>query len=158
MFSGALLTGGCGYQHQALYPDSVRTVAVPIFDNRSFYRDVEREVTEAVIKEIELRTPYKVVAVDRADSELTGTITQVEQSRLSRGRDGGLVQEGELRIRSNFAWQDRRTGQTLRQRRGLVTIGRYVPARPVSEPYQTAQYQAAQQLAYEIVSVMGAEW
>lgn len=152
------MAAGCGYQHQAIYPDHVHTVAVPIFDNRTFYRDVERDVTEAVIKEIELRTPYKVVAADRADTELTGTITSVEQSRLSRGHDGGLVQEAELRIGSNFTWQDRRTGQTLRQRRGLVTVGRFIPARPASEPYQTAQIQAAQRLAHEIVSVMGAQW
>ena len=38
----------------------VKTVAV-FFKTNSFRRDVEKQLTEAVIKEITLRTPYKVV-------------------------------------------------------------------------------------------------
>ena len=150
--------GGCGYSHEPLYPQDVRTVAVPIFDNRSFYRHVEEDVAEALIKEIELRTPYKVVASGEADTQIHATITQVDQSRMSRSRDGGLPQELELIIRASFQWQDRRSGKTLRQRSGMVATGRYVPAYPPAEPYQVAQHDAAERLAQQIVAVMGADW
>lgn len=148
----------CGYGHQQLYPDDVGTVHVPIFENRSFYQGVERELTEALINEIELRTPYKVVSRQQADTVLDGTITSVDQGRLSRGRKGGLPQELETRIRVNFEWRNVRTERTLRERRGFTAVGRYIPARPVGEPYQIAQHEAVQRLARDIVAVMAAPW
>jgi len=151
-------TGGCGYSHEPLYPQDVRTVAVPILDNRSFYRRVEGDVTEALVKEIELRTPYKVVPSGEADTQIHATITRVGQGRMSRSRDGGLPQEMELIIRASFQWQDLRSGKTLRQRSGMMATGRYVPTQPATEPYQVAQHAAAQRLAQKIVAVMGANW
>jgi Lipopolysaccharide-assembly len=53
----------------------VKTVAV-FFKTNSFRRDVEKQLTEAVIKEITMRTPFKVVGDHtKADSLLSGTIT-----------------------------------------------------------------------------------
>jgi Lipopolysaccharide-assembly len=52
----------------------IKTVAV-FFKTNSFRRDIEKQLTEAVIKEINLRTPFKVVADHtKADSLLSGTI------------------------------------------------------------------------------------
>ena len=157
MWAGLMLVG-CGYSHPSLFPDDVRTVAVPIFDNRSFYQGIERDITEAVIKEIELRTPYKVVDRSRADTLIKATITRVDQVRLNRRHTGGLPQEQELRVRLDFAWQDLRTGRTLRERSGFEAVGRYIPAQPVAEPYQVGQHQASQRLAQQIVTVIGAQW
>jgi hypothetical protein len=53
----------------------VKTVAV-FFKSNSFRRDIEKQLTEAVLKEITMRTPFKVVADHtQADSLLSGTIT-----------------------------------------------------------------------------------
>lgn len=153
-----LVAAGCGYTHQPLFSDEVHSVAVPLFENRSFYRGLEREVTEALIKEIELRTPYKVAPAERADTVLRGTITAVDQSRMSRRRDGGLPLEEELQIRVNVEWQDLRSGRTLRERRGLTAVGRYVPAREIGETHEIAQYAASQRLARQIVGAMGEAW
>ena len=88
---------GCGYAHRPTFPQGIRTVAVPIFDNRSFYRGAERDVTEALIKQIELETPYKVVAPTGADTELSGSIVAINSGVLSRDTEGGVPQEEELR-------------------------------------------------------------
>jgi hypothetical protein len=90
---GAVGLGGCdqttqngllGYHAEELFPEQYQTVAVDIFDNRTFFQGVEFDLTEALVKEIELRTPYKVVANDRADTVITGTIHTVRQLSLSR--------------------------------------------------------------------------
>ncbi len=154
-----LFVAACGYTSKPLYPENVRTVAVPIFENRTFYQGVEFDVTEAVIKELELRADaYKVTPAERADTVLTGTITGVDQSRLSRRHDGGMPQEMEMRIRVNFAWKDARTGQVLCERRGFEAAATYIPAREVGEPYMVGQHGAAQNLATAIVSAMRSEW
>ncbi|MCU0958471.1 MAG: LPS assembly lipoprotein LptE [Pirellulaceae bacterium] len=69
--------GGCaGYQlgTRTLYRTEIKTVHVPVFQSESLRPDVGEWLTEAVIKEIELRTPYKVVSDPLADSVLTGRL------------------------------------------------------------------------------------
>ncbi len=154
----ALVTSGCGYTQQALYPDDVHTVAVPIFQNRSFYQGLEFDVTEALTKELELRTPYKVVSQDRADTVIEGTILRVSQSRLSRDPDTGLIQEYELTVVVNVEWKNLRTGKTLCRRDGLSAVGRAAPAASGGEPLEHAQHGAAEKLANAILAAMRGQW
>ena len=66
-----LLLGGCaGYQigNYSLYPDHIRTVHVPVFESVSFRRNLGERLTEAVCKEIDRITPYKVFG--RASAEV----------------------------------------------------------------------------------------
>lgn len=148
----------CGYRHEALYPVDVRTLAVPIFENRSFYRGIEFDLTEALIKQIELQTPYKVVAESGADTILAGSIVRVDQDVLSRSEEGGVPQELELRLVVNFEWSDARSGKILRSRQGLVAVGRYIPVRQVGQPLELAQHEAAQAMAASILAAMRSDW
>ncbi len=151
------LLAGCGYTTRTTFPEQYATVAVPIFENRSFLRGVERDVTEALIKEIEHTTPYKVVPRDRAQTLLEGTITDVEQERVHRSRLGGVPLQQEVRITVSFTWIDERTGDVIRGRRGFESYGQYLPPRPVGEFMQEGIHEAAQRLAQDIVAVMRAE-
>lgn len=87
----------------------IKTVRVPIFRNTTFFRDVEYELTQAVIKRIEDTTPYKVVQ-GNADAQLLGTIKAGAshvgiQNELNeaRSRDFTLIVE--------VSFVDCRTGQ-----------------------------------------------
>ena len=153
-----LFLAGCGYSQKEIFPEQYQTVAVPIFENRTFYRHVENDLTEALIKQIEDRTPYKVVAPGAADTILQGTITGVEQRQLARRPDGGVPEELEVAVTVNFEWKDLASGETLVSRRGFEAIGRYVPARPVGEQYATAQHTAVKRMAEDMVSTLAAEW
>src|SRR5690606_23700927 len=82
-----------GYSTQSVYPEGLSSVAVPIFTNRTYVRDLEFELTDALIKEIEARTPYKVTPESRADSILLGHIQHVELDHLSKSRLTGLSEE-----------------------------------------------------------------
>src|SRR5205085_11499717 len=68
-----LFPGCAGYQigNRALYRPDIRTVHVPVIQSDSYRRYLGERLTEAVVKEIELRTPYKVVDAGSADSVLT---------------------------------------------------------------------------------------
>jgi len=154
----ALMAGGCGYSTQTIYPTEVKTVTVRPIANRTFYRGVEFELREALIKEIEYRTPYKVVSDAVADSELTVTIVGLNQRRLSQTERGGLPQEMEAMLIANVEWRNLLTGDLLRERSGLARVGRYVPTRPVSENQAIGQSGAVESLAADIVAVMRSEW
>ena len=154
----ALTLWGCGYAHTDRFPTDVRTVAVPLFENQSFYQGVEFDLTEALIKEIELNTPYKVTGADRADTIIDGVIVSVEQHRLSRQSIGGAPQELEMQIVINYSWKHQNSGKIIRQREGFISVGRYIPTRPIAEPLEVAQHEAVGRLASGIVSAMASDW
>ncbi|MEX0745130.1 MAG: LptE family protein [Phycisphaeraceae bacterium] len=149
---------GCGYSPEGVYDEQYQTVAVPIFENRTFWDRVQFDLTEAVTKELEQRTPYKVAPSAVADTILQGSITSVDQRHLARRQDGGVPEEMEITIRVDFEWIDLRTGRTLRARQGFEAVGRYAPTRPAGERVETAQHAAVQQLARDIISTLRADW
>ena len=69
---GLVAISGCaGYQLgiDSLYRPDVKTVHVPIFQSDSYRRGLGEQLTEAVVKQIESRTPYKVVSASDADTK-----------------------------------------------------------------------------------------
>jgi len=99
-----------GYQFGSRARPDVKTVRVPIFRNLTNLRDLEFEVTAAVIKRIQDTTPYKVITDGPADAQLTGVI------RLGIGHVGIQNELNEARTRDftlvvdvNFV--DTRSGQ-----------------------------------------------
>ena len=71
-----LLNGCAGYRlgAQTMYPSHVRTVHVPIFESDSLRPELGQWLTEAVVKQIERNTDYKVVGRDHADTVLEGVL------------------------------------------------------------------------------------
>ncbi|HEY2880798.1 MAG TPA: hypothetical protein VGJ15_00140, partial [Pirellulales bacterium] len=69
-----LFTTGCAGYHignASLFPPDVSTVYVPMVESASFRPDLGEALTEAICKQIEKETPYKVVGNPNADSILT---------------------------------------------------------------------------------------
>jgi len=74
----ALLTG-CGYHTAGSathIPTSVRTMAVPIFTTRTQAYHTEMAFTQAVVRELNTRTRYRILNSDSEDADATlhGTI------------------------------------------------------------------------------------
>lgn len=159
-----LAAGGCasdptvGYAAVAPFPTSVESVAVPIVENQTFVRDVEFELTDALIKEIESRTPYKVTGRDRADSILLGRITSVQLDQLSKSRLTGLGEEVIVSVTIDFQWRDLRTDASLVERDGFSSPGLFTPSEPAGERIELGRFAAVQRLARDIVDEMRAAW
>jgi RNase H-fold protein (predicted Holliday junction resolvase) len=161
---GVALLFGCEgkaadlYRTSGVYPEGVQSVGVAIFRNATFERGIERRLTDAVIKEIRVRTPYRLVAVPTADTVVRGVITDVERVKLSTDRATGLTQELGLRITVNFEWVDERSGEVLAARRSFSAGDVIVPASPVGEPIESGIDQAVQELAQGVVDAMRSDW
>ena len=87
-----LVSAGCGYSSDRSQvfrttnanTDRVRTVALDIFESREFRRGLELQLTEALAKEIESTTPFKLAKKNLADTTLTGQIFEVRQGTIGR--------------------------------------------------------------------------
>lgn len=162
--SAALAIGGCasdptqGYAFASPFPEGIQTVAVHVFENDTYERGVEFELADALVKEIEARTPYKVTSDKRADTILTGRIRSVERDQLSKSRVTGLSEEVTLGVTIDLNWRDRRTGESLLELRSFTATSLFVPSRPTGEPIELAEFGAVQRLARDVVSQMQADW
>ena len=147
-----------GYAAASPYSDQISTVAVDILTNRTFDRDVEFELADALIKEIEARTPYKVTPRGRADTILTGRISKVRRIQLSKSPLTGLSEEVTYSVSIDLTWTDLRTGESLLTLESFTGHGLFVPSRPDSEPIEIGEFAVVQGLARDIISEMQADW
>lgn len=108
----AILAGGCGYRAGLVVREDIRTVAVPIFANRTFYRDIELDVTRAVIDEIEKTSPYRIAHSATADAVLEGEIVQYRTPVLVEDAADETV-ESEVVIVIEVTLRESATGKTL---------------------------------------------
>jgi hypothetical protein len=86
---------GCGY-HVGGKPVGVpagwKTVAVPIFVNKTAKYRIEQRLTEGVIHELLQRTSWRVIQnPDAADGILTGEVTRIESAPLLFNQSSGQV-------------------------------------------------------------------
>ena len=149
-------SGGGGYQWRSLYRDDVRTVAVPVFGNRSFRRGVEFALSKAVVNQLEATTPYKVVSREHADTILEGEIVDTHVRAMSADIRTGLPQEQLYIVRVNFTWKDLRTGKILVERRRFEQTTTYYPT--LGEGQYVGSQQNVERLALAIVQELQADW
>ncbi len=158
----ALLTG-CGYIVGNGFGPEIRTVSVPIFQNDTFRRNIEFQLTEAVQKEIQNRTPFRLVKGDQADTQLEGHIVQVRKDVLGETKFDD-PRELQFTIMARVTWKDMRTGQILATEElpispeAIPVIGQAEFAPEVGHSLATATQDSVNRLARRIVNMMEAPW
>ncbi|MCS6852277.1 MAG: LPS assembly lipoprotein LptE [Gemmataceae bacterium] len=114
-----------GYSTKPNYDEGIRTVYVPVFNNLTLRRGLEFDLTRAVVRQIETKTPYKVVSNrEAADTELLGTIISLNKAIINRNQLNE-VREAETTLAVEVVWRDIRTGELLsrpRPQNGIVAI------------------------------------
>jgi hypothetical protein len=161
-----VLLHGCAAYHignQALYPEGIHTVYLPMIRSNSFRRNLGEWLTEAVAKEIEKKTPFKVVNDPMADSTMTARIVEETKSGLVLALTGDF-RESQVALRVEVSWIDRQ-GRMLREHASvplpeeLVSVtgtGDVIPE--TGQSVATAQQKAVERLAEQIVGLMEKPW
>jgi hypothetical protein len=156
------LSGGCGksqggYSNQWLYPTNIDTVYVEMFENESFRRGFEYDLTDAVAKRIEAETPYKIVSDrDTADSVITGKISAVNEQVLSMERQTGRPLEKQVSVVAVVSWKNLRTGQLLVENKSVKEAMSFSPWLNQGVDYGSAV--SVNRMAERIVEQMQIKW
>lgn len=156
-----LLPGCAGWQfgQRSLYRQDITTVHVPIVQSDSFRRNLGERLTEAIVKEIELKTPYKVVDAASADSILACRIASESKRVLSESRNDD-ARDIDTDFFVQMSWSDRRGdliagGGRLPFSPLLLNISQQASFVPEGgQSLATAQQEAIQRLAEQIVGQM----
>lgn len=112
LFAGLLVFTGCGYHpagSPAHLPDTMHTLAVPVFRNVTQSYHTEVAFTQAVIQEFSSRTPYKLIAGNdaAADATLQGTITSFQVTPLTYNSRTGQSSSFLITVRAGVRLVDR---------------------------------------------------
>ena len=129
---------------------------MPIFKNKTYERGVEFSLSKAVVNQIEMRTPYKVMPRERADTILEGEVVTVTRQTLSRDSRADIPQEQLYIVRVNFVWKDLRSGRILCQRRNFEQTATFYPT--LAENQFVGSQQNVEKLALGIVQELQANW
>jgi len=160
LLAGGICAGLCGcagYTNTALYPQGIGSVYVEMFDNQSFRRGVEFELTDALAKRIEAQTPYKIVSDrDRADTVISGRIVRAGEAALSMERQTGRALEKEVQLQAEVSWKNLKTGELLINYKTVSASASYSEWQNQGFAYGSAL--AANNLAKRIVEMMASDW
>ena len=156
--AGFLMLGGCGgYSSESLFPEKVNSVYVEMFDNKSFRRGVEYELTDALAKRIEAVTPYKIISSrEQADTVLGGQIVSVGESVVSYERQTGRAIEKQVELRAVVSWKNLKTGEVLIDNKTVSASASYSEWQ--NQGFGYASTLAANNLAQRIVELMEKKW
>ncbi len=161
----AFAPGCAGYQlgSASLYNPNVRTIYIPVVRNEAWRHNLGVQLTEALQKTVELRTPYKVVANPSADSTLTCRVTsQAKRTIVEAATDEPRAIEEMITV--ELTWTDRQ-GNLLMENRFVpqgelafyfIQGGDFIPEG--GQSIGSAQQRAVERLAEQIVSQMETRW
>lgn len=150
--------GGCGYTTGSLVPERYRTISVAPFGNETRRRDIEWEITQAVIEEIQARTNLRVVPESASpDLTLRGVLRDASDEALSR-RDFQRLREGAYFLTAEIDLTERNgdAKSPLLRDKKVHERESYVPV--VGEDVRTARAEATRALAERIVHELEQTW
>ena len=151
----ACALGGCGYSFHGTLPDYIKTVAVPIFVNRTQQPAVEGVITRAIVDAFATNGRLRVVRPEDADSILEGEVLQYNIGAIAV--DPSLnVQQYRLAVTLRLRMRDVRLNKLLFEQSSFSEQADFLVAGSVAQTLSLeagALQQAATQIAQAVVSL-----
>jgi len=146
-----------------VHDQEIRSVAVPVFTSDDFRRGYEFELTEAVQKQIQNQSHFRLAKEPYADTRLRGHIVEIRKDRLS---ETGFDEPRELMLdyAVEVSWEDVRSGRILAEqvipieRDVVAVVSRASFAPEVGQSLATGKHEATQRMARQIVEMMEMPW
>ncbi len=139
-----------------LHAPHVKSVHVQMFENDTFRRGLGPWLTEAVAKEVQVRTPYRIATAQSADSILRATWVADRKSTLIESLNDDVRDVG-YTGRIEVTWTDR-NGLPLTEGRVLKLTDDVSFVPEGGQSLTTAQQELVRQLAQQIVNQMETPW
>jgi hypothetical protein len=120
----AILATGCGYRvvgHANTLPATIKTIAVPPFENRTANYRIEDRLTNAVVHEFLARTQYHIVAKpEAADAVLHGEVDTIANAAEVFDPTTGRATTILVTVTMKVRLEDRATGNVLYRNDNVV--------------------------------------
>lgn len=146
---------GCGYSFQGTLPPHIKTIAVPMFVNRTNQPAVESVITRAIVDAFATNGRLRVVRREDADALLEGEVIAYTLGAIAV--DPSLVvQQYRLAVTLSLRMRDLRHNQVLFQRASFTEQADFRVAGSVAQTLSVeagALQQAATEIGRSVVSL-----
>lgn len=150
-----VLLYGCGYTNKSLISGNIDSIYIPIFENLTFRRGLEFDLTRDLKNEIMSKTNLRITNKDDADSILHGTIKNFNEVLLTQGVEDNIV-ESRVSLFVDIEMVDNRTGRTLTKVNGIRQDAEFIVSR--GETLESATEEGLAALAKTIVNYLEEKW
>jgi hypothetical protein len=157
---GGLLAGGCmGYRVGPVLHADYKSVAVPMFHNKTLHPQLEAQITNAIIKGLQADGTLRIESQDNADVMVSGAIVDYERRELRSAReDTGVAREYRIIITAEIQARNRRTGEWVVKPTKIKGQADTF----IGSDLQSAEFQVlplvADDLARQVVSLLVESW
>ena len=141
-----VVLAGCGYSTRGSLPDHIKTMAVPIFKNRTLEPGLDSAITSGVVN---------AVPIDQADAILQGEVVSYSLDGLAFDQNAN-VRAYRLRLVLNVEFRDVRRSAMLWRQEGLSETSDFQVQGQVSDTIargQGAVTQAAVEIGRKVVNL-----
>ena len=151
----AALVTGCGYSLRGNLPAHIKSVAVPLFKNRTSEPGVESFLTVAIVEAFSTNGRLRVVRPEQADSILDGEVIGYQVQSIAYDPQSN-VQQYRLIVTLNLKFRDVRREEVLFEQKNLQERSDFRFQGVVSQTIareETALRAAATEIARAIVAL-----
>jgi hypothetical protein len=152
----AVLSGGCGYSLRASLPGNIKTVHIPVLENRTQEPGIEDFVTQALTTALVNSGVAKIArSAEAADAVLEGQIVEYSLTSLAFNSASNVTQY-RLQIGLSLTLRDREKGEVVWRQDRIEDRADFPVSGPVTVTLareDQALRRAAQEIARAIVSL-----
>lgn len=151
--AAALLSAGCAsYSWKSSVPAEMRTVAVPVFENRTNFSEMGPVATQYILREFQREGTFRIKRAGAAAIEVQGAITKVTRNGVDYDRGYGMrASEYRLFVEAEVSLIDKTAGKVLLNNRHYTAETTFLTQGDLLTGQRNASFRIAQALARQIV-------
>ena len=154
-----LITGCAGYRLGTSLPRDIRSIYIPMFENRTGEPLIEARATNATIAEFQKDGTLRILDEDTADVTIEVVLTKLELSPLQYSKtDKRKPNEYRLRLYASYVLRRTASREILAQEKDLIGESTFIFAGNLTTAKQNAIPNAAEDLGKNIVESVVEYW
>ncbi len=159
VLGGSLLMSGCGtYRATSGVPAELRTVAVPVFENKTGYPEFGAIATQHTLREIQREGSFKIAPLESASLKLLCSVRSENRGFSLNRTYGSRASEYRFRLIASVTLVERGTGKFLLDNLQIEAMTTFMTYDDMLTGMQSAAPRVSEELARNIVDTILALW
>ena len=159
VLGGCLLMSGCGTYHATSgVPAELRTIAVPVFENKTGYPEFGAIATQHTLREIQREGSFKIAPLESASLKLICSVHSEKRGFSFNRTYGTRASENRFKLIASVTLVERSTGKFLLDNLQIEASTTFMTYDDMLTGMQSAAPRISEELSRNIVDTILALW
>ncbi len=157
--SGLFLLSSCGTYHVTSgVPEEIRTISVPVFENKTGFPEFGAIATQYTLREIQREGTFKIAPMESASFKLLCDLSTVQRAVSFNRSYGSRAQEYQYKLIASVTLVERSTGKLLLDNVKVEAVTSFLTHDDMLTGMQSSTPRVSKDLARAIVDTVLALW